>query len=171
MPSNRLNGTSPVLQLQFRFITTFMHAFHTFELKPVRWHEFENGTWWQETSMMPQHILPIHFPFPRSVWELRTQKSKPHLLWTQSSKVITLKPGVGQYIAKHATLTARDFFLPSFCHPGPFTCIFSQNLSRVFPRLAVANTGSCVGSQNKLGHPARCYRLLIQVPVLGTHGK
>ena len=29
---------------------------------------------------------------------------------TQSSKVLPLKPGVGQYTAMHATLTARDFF-------------------------------------------------------------
>ena len=32
-----------------------------------------------------------------------------------------------------------------------------QNLSRFFfPVLAVANTGSCVGPQNKIGHPAGC---------------
>ena len=30
---------------------------------------------------------------------------------------------------------------------------FFRNLSRFFP---VANTGSCVGPQNKIGHPARC---------------
>ena len=29
-----------------------------------------------------------------------------------------------------------------------------QNLSQVFPVLAVANTGSSVGPQNKIGHPA-----------------
>ena len=33
---------------------------------------------------------------------------------------------------------------------------FFQNLSRVFPVLAVANTESCVGQQNKIGHPAGC---------------
>ena len=37
-----------------------------------------------------------------------------------------LKPGVGQYIAIHATLTARDFFLAYFYPSGPFTCIFSK---------------------------------------------
>ena len=62
-----------------------------------------------------------------------------------------LKPGIGQYIAMHATLTAGDFFLANFHPSGPFTCIFSQNRSRVFPVLAVTNTGSCVGQQNKLG--------------------
>ena len=64
--------------------------------------------------------------------------------------------GVGQYIAMHATRTARDFFLANFYPSGPFTRIFSQNVSRVFPVLAVANTGFCVGPQNKIGHPAGC---------------
>ena len=43
--------------------------------------------------------------FPRS-GALRTQKLKTHLLRTQSSKVFTLKPRVGQYIAIHDTLIA-----------------------------------------------------------------
>ena len=43
--------------------------------------------------------------------ELRTQKLKSHMLRKRSLKVVPLKPGVGQYIAMHATLTARDFFL------------------------------------------------------------
>ena len=33
---------------------------------------------------------------------------------------------------------------------------FSENFSRFFPALAVTNTGSCVGLQNKTGHPACC---------------
>ena len=37
-----------------------------------------------------------------------------------------------------------------------------------FPVLAVVNTGSCVGPQNKIGHPARRSRQLI--PVLGFRG-
>ena len=48
-------------------------------------------------------------------------------------------------------------FLP--CLFQPFRSIqlnFFQNLSRVFPVLAVANTGSWVGPQNKIGHPAGC---------------
>ena len=36
------------------------------------------------------------------------------------------KPGVGQYIAIHATLTSRDFFLAYFYPSGLFTCIFSK---------------------------------------------
>ena len=71
--------------------------------------------------------------------ELRTQKLKSHLLRTQSLNVLPFKPGVGQYIAIHATLTARDFFLASFYPSGPFTCIFSKPLL-IFPVLVVANT-------------------------------
>ena len=63
-------------------------------------------------------------------------------------------PGVSQYIAIHATFTARDFFLAYFYPSGPFTSIFPKPLL-IFPVLAVANTGSCVGPQNKIGHPAR----------------
>ena len=73
---------------------------------------------------------------------------------TQSLEVLSLKPEVAQYIAMHAVLTARDFFLANFHPSGPFTCIFFQNLSRFFAVLAAADTGSCVGPQNKIGHPA-----------------
>ena len=62
---------------------------------------------------------------PRS-GELRTQKLKSHLVRTQSLNVLALKPGVGQYIAIHATLTARDFVLAYFSPSGPLTCIFSK---------------------------------------------
>ena len=83
------------------------------------------------------------------------QKLKSHLIRTQSLNVLPLKPGVSQYIAMHAMLTARDIFLANFYLSGPFTCIFSKT-SWVFPVLAVANTGSCIGLQNKIGHPAGC---------------
>ena len=80
--------------------------------------------------------------------ELRTQKLKSHLVRTQSSNVLPLKPGVAQYTAIHAALTARDFFLVYFYPSGPFTCIFSKS-SPDFIR-------SCVGLQNKIGHTAGC---------------
>ena len=60
------------------------------------------------------------------IGELRTQKLKSHLVRTQSLNVLPLKPGVGQYIAIQATLTARDFFLAYFYPSGPFICIFSK---------------------------------------------
>ena len=75
---------------------------------------------------------------------------------TQSLNVLPLKPGVGQYIAIHATLTVRDLFLAYFYPSGPFTCNFSKPFPIFFPVLAVANTGSCVEPQNKIGHPAGC---------------
>ena len=71
---------------------------------------------------------------PRS-GELRMQKLKSQLVRTQSLNVLPLKLGVGQYIAIHATLTARDFFLAYFYPSSLFTCIFSKT-SRDF---------SCVG--------------------------
>ena len=52
---------------------------------------------------------------PRS-GELRTQKLKSHLVRTQSLNVLPFKPGVGQYIAIHATLTAKDFFMSIHLH-------------------------------------------------------
>ena len=64
--------------------------------------------------------------------ELRTQKLKSPLVRTQSLNVIPFKPEVGQYIAIHATLTARDFFLAYFYTSSPFTCIFSKTSSNFF---------------------------------------
>ena len=42
---------------------------------------------------------------------------------------------------------------------------YFPNLSRVFLVLAAASTGSCASLQNKIGHPARRYRQMMQVPV------
>ena len=36
--------------------------------------------------------------------------------------------------------------------------------------LAVVNNGSCVGPQNKIGHPAGRYKQLMQVPMLSASG-
>ena len=33
----------------------------------------------------------------------------------------------------------------------------------------MAVTGSCMGSQNKIGHLAHCQKQLMQVPLLGAH--
>ena len=67
------------------------------------------------------------------------QKLKSYLVRTQSLNILPLKPGIGQCIAVHATLTARDFFLADFYPSDPFTCIFFKPLP-IFPVLAVANT-------------------------------
>ena len=91
--------------------------------------------------------------FPRS-GGLRTQKLKSHLVRTHSLNVLPLKTGAGQYIATHTTITARNFLLANFYPSGPFTCIFSQNIFRFFLCWLWLTHGSCVGPQNKMGHPA-----------------
>ena len=76
---------------------------------------------------------------PRS-GELRTQKLKSHLVRTQSLNVLPLKPGGGQYIAIHATLTARDFSsLLISALPVHSPAFFPKPLP-IFSVLAVANT-------------------------------
>ena len=86
--------------------------------------------------------------------ELRTQKLTSHLVRTQSLNVLPLKPGVGQYVAIHATLTARDFFLAYLYSSSPFTCIFPKTSSDFFMCWLWLTHGSCVGPRNKIGHPA-----------------
>ena len=72
----------------------------------------------------------------------------------------------------HACFTHCQGFLPwtNFYPPGPFTCIFSKTSPEFFPALAVANTGSCVGLQTKIGHPACRSRRLMQTPVSSARG-
>ena len=96
----------------------------------------------------------IHLLFVPRSGELRTQKLKFHLVRTQSLNVLPLKPGVSPYIAIHATFTARDFFLAYFYTSGPFTCIFSKTSSDFSLCWLWLTHGSCVGPQNKIGHPA-----------------
>ena len=80
----------------------------------------------------------LHHTFKPRNGELQTQKS--HLVRIQSLDLLPLKPGVGQYIAIHAALTSRDFFLAYFYPSGPFTCIFFTKPLLIFRVLAVANT-------------------------------
>ena len=75
----------------------------------------EQRVWWFSSTI----------DIPRS-GEVRTQKLKSHLVRTQSLYVLPLKPGVGQYMSIHATLTARDFFLAHFYPSDPLTYIFSK---------------------------------------------
>ena len=76
-------------------------------------------------------IVCPHFKLSRS-GELPTQKFKSYLMTTLSLKVLPLKIGVDQYIAMHATLTARDFFILNFYPSGPFTRIFSKTAPKFF---------------------------------------
>ena len=121
------------------------------------------------TSIYQYNYYHLHcslsLSLPRS-GELRTQKLKSHLVRTQSLNVLPLKPGVGQYTAIHATLTARDFFLSClFLHFRSIHLHFFQNLSRFLPVLAVANTWFLCRPAEKNRSP--CW---MQVPVLSACG-
>ena len=94
---------------------------------------------------------------PRS-GKLRTQKLKSHLVTTQSLNVLPLKPRVAQYKPTMLRLLPGISSLLTSTLPVHSPAFF-QNLSRCFPALAVANTGSCVGSQNKIGRPAGCIKI------------
>ena len=72
-------------------------------------------------------------------------------------------------VSCHACHAYCQGFLPCYSLPSRFIDLhFFQNLSEFFSVLAVANTGSCMGPQNKIGHPVRRYRQLMQVPVLSA---
>ena len=66
--------------------------------------------------------------------ELQMQKLKSHVLRTQSLKVLPFKPGIGQYKAIHASLTARDFSLGNFYPSSLLTFNFSRTSSQFFWR-------------------------------------
>ena len=76
----------------------------------------------------------------------------------------TLDPelkGSPQNIAMHASPTARDFLFEPISFFLVHSPSFFPNLSVVLPVLTVAHAGSCVGPQNKTGHPAHCHRWLM----------
>ena len=107
-------------------------------------------------------LLSNEFPHRFPQWGAADAEIKSHLVRTQSLNVLPLKLGVGQYIAIYAALTAITYFLAHFYPSGPCTCIFPKPLP-IFPVLAVANTGSCVGPQNEIGHPTGC-RFRVECP-------
>ena len=82
--------------------------------------------------------------WPRS-GELRTQKLKSHLVRTQRLNVLPSKPGVGQYIYVLRLLPGISSLLISTL-PVHSPAFFPKPLP-IF---------SCVGLQNKIGHPAGC---------------
>ena len=60
---------------------------------------------------------------------------------------------MGQYIATHATLLPEISSLLISTLPV-HSPAFSPKPLPIYSALAAANTGSCVGPQNKIGHPA-----------------
>ena len=103
-----------------------------------------------------------------SAWQWGTAEAemKDPAVQNPEFKGFLFKPGVGPYVTMHAMPTARDFFPANFYPSNPFHLHLYQNLSWLFPVLAVANKGSSVGLQNKIGHPAHIYRQLMQVPMV-----
>lgn len=65
-------------------------------------------------------------------WSIAEAEIKDPSVDYPGSKVLPLKLEVGHYIAIHATPTVRDFFLPNFYLPGPFTLICSQTSQNLF---------------------------------------
>ena len=123
------------------------------------------NTGWYSSNELGQFLYryPSRYPAAESCGHML----KSHLVRTQTLKVLRLKAGVGQYIAIHATLTARDLFFTYIYPSGLFTCIFSKTSPIFFPVLAVANTGFCVGLHNKKKKRSPCW---MQVPVLSARG-
>ena len=93
---------------------------------------------WKSTFLHHHHHHCHHLSRSRS-GELRTQKLKSHQVRTQSWHVLSFKPRLGQYVAIHATLTARDFFLAISSVPV-HSPVFFQKPLLISPVLAVANT-------------------------------
>ena len=115
----------------------FLFCYLSVLLKPNFLKKWKN-TWFSHAqSHILFHNSPVLQPVkscmmfsctrcPRS-GELRTKKLKSHLLRTQSLRGLSFKPGIGQYIAIHATLTARDFFRADF-YPRGHEC--SRNINK-----------------------------------------
>ena len=71
-------------------------------------------------------------------------KRSPFKVWSRS-------------VYSHTCYAYCQEFLPRLFLPlRSIHLHFFQNLSQFFPVLAVANIGSCVGPQNKTGHPVGC---------------
>ena len=79
-------------------------------------------------------MVALSFVCPR-IGVLRTQELNTHPLRTQSSKVLPLKPGIGQNIAMHASFTARNVFFVLISTFPVHSPSFFQSLSWVSPVL------------------------------------
>ena len=75
-----------------------------------------------ETTFLLSREAPSFQPHSGELW---TQKLESHLVRTQDLNVLPLKPGVGQYIAIHATLLPgiSSLFIstPQVCLPAFFS--------------------------------------------------
>ena len=106
--------------------------------------------WLLPSNLLPQWgVADVEIKDP-SV-ETTELKGSPFKTWSRS-------------VYSHTCYAYCQGFLP--CLFLPFRSIylhFPKISPSFFPVLAVANTASCVGPQNKIGHPAGC-RFLCWVP-------
>ena len=61
-------------------------------------------------------------------WAAADAEIKVPSVENRELKVLLSKPAVGQYIAIHATITARELFLANFYPSSPSTGIFPETL-------------------------------------------
>ena len=87
-----------------------------------------------KTGYMRYVLFALSLSLSRSLPQLGAAGAEIKLPSGESTELkrFPLKPGVGQYIATHAMLTARDFFFANFYPSGPFTCIFPKPLPSCF---------------------------------------
>ena len=87
--------------------------------------------------------------------ELRTQKLKSHLVRTQLERS-PFKAWSRSVCSHTCNAYCQGFFPCLFLPYRPIQLHFFQNLSRFLLYWLWLTHGSCVGPQNKIGHPARC---------------
>ena len=85
--------------------------------------------WWRDCGEnQAKIILPQNFTIRYFTGILRTQTlTTPSVENLQLTNGLPLKPGVGQNIAMHASLTAKNYF-PNFDLLDPFAFIFPTPL-------------------------------------------
>ena len=112
---------------------------------PWRRLEFLYSAWmaWTRPSSLLKLLTTCHSPTCQTLSNVFLKSMK---LWNRSLWCCRC----------FSIMTTEDLFLANLYPSGPFTCIFSKTSPDFFPALAVANTRSCVGPQNKIGHPAWC---------------
>ena len=130
---------------------TFLYMSTTFQFL-----YFHSWIHWREGIFQTGICLAVPFPKKAPQWgaadaEIKVSsgentelKRSPFKAWSRS-------------VYSHTCYTYCQEFLPYLFLPIKSIHLhFFKTSPDVFPVLAVANTGSCVGPQNKIGHPAGC---------------
>ena len=151
----RLPSVSSYMRLHL-FMCTFRHENILYPVNPQTWDcayaclplgmrvYFTLFTLRHETVLNPLQWEAVDAEIKVPSGENTELKRSPFIAWSRS-------------VYSYTCYAYCQWLLP--CLFPPFQSIhlhFFQNLSRFFPVLALANTGSCVGPQNKIGQPAWC---------------